>query len=272
MRYSRVEDLMWGNAMRGKDQVETEGDDAKAPPPPLLSLRRLWPLMVLAAGLIGFFAFGGDKYLSQDSLRLYRADLAAYVDQHTVFMALCYLAAYMVMTAFSLPGGLILTVTGGFLFGSIMGTALVVVGATIGATIIFLIAKTALGDPLRASAGPALLKMEAGFQENAFNYLLVLRLIPLFPFFLVNLVPAFLGIGLRDYVLATFIGIIPGTFVFAQVGTGLDSILESGEDLSVASIMSGDVLAALIGLAVLAALPLAYKLFQARKQGRGGAA
>ena len=114
--------------------------------------------------------------------------------------------------------------------------------------------------------------MEAGFQENAFNYLLVLRLIPLFPFFLVNLVPAFLGIGLRDYVLATFIGIIPGTFVFAQVGTGLDSILESGEDLSVASIMSGDVLAALIGLAVLAALPLAYKLFQARKQGRGGAA
>lgn len=259
--------------MAGKNSGEREGDAADvSSPPPLLSFRRLWPLLLLAAGLISFLVLDGGRYLTLDSLRLYRADLADYVAHHTVLMALCFLVAYAVMVAFSLPGGLIMTVTIGFLFGSVVATTLVVIAATIGATAIFLIAKTALGDPLRARAGPALQKMEAGFQENAFNYLLVLRLIPLFPFFLVNLVPAFLGVGLRDYVLATFIGIIPGTFVFAQVGTGLDSILESGEDLSVASIMSGDVLAALIGLAVLAALPLAYKLFQARKQGGGGAA
>lgn len=246
-------------------QGQDASDDQAAAPVPLLSLRRLWPLLVLAAGLIGFLALGGDEYLTLDSLRLYRADLAEYVDHHTIAMALLFAAAYMVVVAFSLPGALIMTVTCGFFFGSFVGTGLVVIGATCGATAIFLIAKTALGDPLRARAGPALLKMEAGFQRNAFNYLLVLRLIPLFPFFLVNLVPAFLGVGLRDYVLATFIGIIPGTFVFAQVGTGLDSILDSGEELSVASLLSNDVLAALIGLAALAALPLLYKFVQNRK-------
>jgi len=252
-------------------QGQDARDDQAAAPVPLLSLRRLWPVLVLAAGLIGFLALGGDAYLTLDSLRLYRADLAEYVDHHTIVMALLFAAAYMVMVAFSLPGALVMTVTCGFFFGSVVGTGLVVIGATCGATAIFLIAKTALGDPLRARTGPALLKMEAGFQKNAFNYLLVLRLIPLFPFFLVNLVPAFLGVGLRDYVLATFIGIIPGTFVFAQVGTGLDSILDSGEELSVASLLSNDVLAALIGLAALAALPLLYKFMQTRKQDKGKA-
>ena len=252
-------------------QKQGEANDKTAARPPLLSVRRLWPLLVLLAGLIAFLAFGGDEYLSLDSLRLYRADLAAYVAEHTVVTALCFVVAYAVMVAFSLPGALLMTVTCGFFFGSVVATGLVVVGATVGATVVFLIAKTALGDPLRARTGPALLKMEAGFQKNAFNYLLILRLIPLFPFFLVNLVPAFLGVKLRDYVLATFIGIIPGTFVFAQVGTGLDSILESGEDLSVSVLLSNDVLAALIGLAVLAALPLLYKFIRARRQGEGRA-
>ncbi|MBC8241756.1 MAG: TVP38/TMEM64 family protein [Alphaproteobacteria bacterium] len=252
-------------------QNQGKRDDNAAARAPLLSMRRLWPLLVLAAGLIAFLAAGGDEYLSLDSLRLYRADLAKYVADHAVVMALCFLAAYAVMVAFSLPGALLMTVTGGFFFGSILATGLVVLGATIGATAVFLIAKTALGDPLRTRAGPALLKMEDGFRENAFNYLLILRLIPLFPFFLVNLVPAFLGVRLRDYVLATFIGIIPGTFVFAQVGTGLDSILDSDEELSVGSLMSNDVLAALLGLAVLSALPLLYKFIRARGQGKGTA-
>jgi uncharacterized membrane protein YdjX (TVP38/TMEM64 family) len=96
---------------------------------------------------------------------------------------------------------------------------------------------------------------------------LILRLIPLFPFFLVNLVPAFLGVRLRDFVLATFFGIIPATFVFAQVGTGLDSLLESGEDLSAGSILSPDILAAMVGLAILSALPLIYKKVKARSKG-----
>ncbi len=241
--------------------------DPSAPkaPAPLFSMRRLWPVFVLIAGLAVFLALDGSKYFTLDSLRLHRNDLADYVAHHAVLMALCYLSAYAVMVAFSVPGGAIMTMTGGFLFGTALAGSLAVVGATVGATAVFLIAKTALGDPLRTRAGPALQKMEAGFQENALSYLLILRLVPLFPFFLVNLVPAFLGVSLRDYVLATFFGIIPATFVFAQVGTGLDSILESGEELSVGTILSGEVLLALIGLAVLSALPVAYKIYQARK-------
>ncbi|MDA1099391.1 MAG: TVP38/TMEM64 family protein [Proteobacteria bacterium] len=247
-------------------QNQGERDAKVAVRAPLLSLRRLWPLLLLVAGLAAFLAVGGDAYFTLDSLRLYRNDLATYIADHTIVMALCFLAVYAVMVAFSLPGALLMTVTSGFFFGSVAATGLVVVGATIGATAIFLIAKTALGDPLRARAGPTLLKMEDGFRENAFNYLLILRLIPLFPFFLVNLVPAFLGVRLRDFVLATFIGIIPGTFVFAQVGMGLDSILDSNKELSVRSILSNDVLAALTGLAVLSALPVLYKFFRARRQ------
>ncbi|MBT4046657.1 MAG: TVP38/TMEM64 family protein [Rhodospirillaceae bacterium] len=253
--------------MAGEEHGDVDDHTAKKPQP-ILSFRRMWPILVLVAGLIAFVALGGDRFLSLDSLRLYRADLAEYVARHTAFMGLCFVLAYVVMVAFSLPGALILTITGGFLFGSIVATGLVTIGATVGATAIFLIAKTALGDPLRARAGPALLKMEAGFQENAFNYLLILRLIPLFPFFLVNLVPAFLGVRLRDYVLATFIGIIPATFVFAQVGTGLDSLLESGEELSAGSILSQDILTALFGLAALATLPLIYKKYQTRRQNK----
>jgi len=252
--------------MAGEDRGDMD-DKTADKPQPILSFRRLWPLLVLVAGLVAFIAFGGDRFLTLDSLRLYRADLGEYVAHHTVFTAICYMTAYGVMVAFSLPGALIMTVTCGFLFGSIVATGMVTIAATIGATAIFLIAKTALGDPLRARAGPALLKMEAGFQENAFSYLLILRLIPLFPFFLVNLVPAFLGVRLRDFVLATFFGIIPATFVFAQVGTGLDSLLESGEDLSAGSILSPDILAAMVGLAILSALPLIYKKVKARSKG-----
>jgi len=158
----------------------------------------------------------------------------------------------------------VLTITGGFLFGSIVATVLVVVAATLGATLVFLIARSALGDPLRARAGPFLQRMEAGFQEDAFNYLLVLRLIPIFPFWIVNLVPAFLGVPLRTYVLGTSIGIIPGSFVFASVGAGLGSVLDSGQAFSPASVLTPQVVIALVGLALLALLPVAYRKWKGR--------
>jgi uncharacterized membrane protein YdjX (TVP38/TMEM64 family) len=262
--------------MAGEERQERDGDagirvngaPSKQSAPPLLSFRRLWPVLVLIAGLGLFLAFDGPQYFTLDGLRHYRADLSAYVADHTVVMAICFMLVYMVMIVFSVPGGAIMTMMGGFLFGTAVGGSMAVVGATAGASALFLIAKTALGDPLRARAGPSLQKMEAGFRENALSYLLILRLVPLFPFFLVNLVPAFLGVSFRIYVIATFFGIIPATFVFAQFGTGLGSILESGGEFSMGSILSGDVLAALIGLAVLSALPVAYKYYQARK-GRG---
>ena len=130
---------------------------------------------------------------------------------------------------------------------------------------LFLIARTALGDVLRAKAGPFLAKMEEGFRENALSYLLVLRLIPLFPFWLVNLVPAFLGVSTIHYVIGTFFGIIPGTFVFASVGNGLGALLDAGEDPNLGIIFQPEVLGPLVALALLSLLPVLYKRHQAKK-------
>jgi uncharacterized membrane protein YdjX (TVP38/TMEM64 family) len=175
------------------------------------------------------------------------------------------MAVYVVAVAMSLPGGTVLSLIGGFLFGAVVSTGLVVVSATLGATILFVIAKSALGDALRVRAGPWMDKLAKGFQENELSYLLVLRLVPLFPFFVVNLVPAFLGVRLRDYVLATFFGIIPGTFVYNLADAGLGSILDSGEDFTVASVLTTEIKLALFGLAVLALLPVVYKKLKSRR-------
>ena len=135
----------------------------------------------------------------------------------------------------------------------------VVFAATVGATALFVVAKTTLGALLRERAGPFLAKMEAGFQENAFNYLLFLRLIPVFPFWLVNLAPAFLGVSLRTYVAATFVGIVPGTFVYASLGNGLSAVLDAGGTPNLGRIFERDVLLPIIAVAVLALVPVAYK-------------
>jgi uncharacterized membrane protein YdjX (TVP38/TMEM64 family) len=229
------------------------------------SIRRLWPLALLALAVGTFFALHLNMYLTFEALRENRALLSQFVAEHAVLASILYVAVYAAVVAASLPGGAVLTVTGGFLFGSIGGTLHVVVAATLGATLLFLIARTAFGDPLRARAGPYLKKMEAGFQENAFNYLLVLRLIPLFPFFIVNLVPAFLGVPLRTYVLATFLGIIPGSFVYASVGAGLGSVFDRNESFSLASVLTPQIVIALVGLAILAIIPVFYRKLKARR-------
>ena len=221
-------------------------------------------MAIFIAGFIAFFALGLDDYVTFASLQEHRAWLQAQVHDYAVLAPAIYMALYAAAVAFSLPGGLVMTITGGFLFGNMVGTAYVVVAATIGATGIFLVARTALGEPLRARAGPWLARLEAGFQRNAFSYLLVLRLIPLFPFFVVNLVPAFLGVPLATYIVATFFGIIPATFVFSSVGAGLDSLFESGEELSAAGILTPEIVLALAGLAVLALLPVAYQKYRSR--------
>ena len=137
-------------------------------------------------------------------------------------------------------------------------------GATIGATLLFLAARSAFADLLRARAGSAIERMRAGFQENALNYMLFLRLIPAFPFFLVNLVPAFLGVRLSIYVIGTFIGIIPGAFVFALVGSGLGEVFERGGELSLESVLSTEIILGLAGLAILALLPILYRRLRRR--------
>lgn len=232
-------------------------------------LRRLLPLLLLAVAGAAVFAFDVDGYLSFEALKTHRDALALFVATHAFLAALLFILIYAAATALSLPGAALLSVAGGFLFGPWLGTVTVVVGATIGATAVFLIARTALGDSLRhgleGRAGPALEAMEQGFRENALNYLLMLRLIPLFPFFVVNLVPAFLGMPLGSYVLGTFVGIIPGAFVFVFAGAGLGSVFDSSQSFSPSSVITPEVLIALTGLGLLSLLPVAYRKLRARR-------
>ena len=229
------------------------------------TIKRLLPLAVIALGIGGFFALGLDDYVTFEALRENRQLLAELVAKHAVLAVLLYMLVYAAATGLSLPGGAVLTVTGGFLFGALAGTLWVVVGATLGATAVFLAARTVLGDSLRRRAGPFLKKMEAGFQENALSYLLVLRLIPVFPFFVVNLVPAFLGVGIRIYVIATFFGIIPGALVFASVGAGLGSVFDANESFTLAGVLTPQIVTALVGLALLSLLPVVYKKIKAAR-------
>lgn len=222
-------------------------------------LRRLWPLLVLAAGLALFLALRLDRYVGFSALKENRTLLLGLVERHAVASALGFVAVYALAAAFSLPVAAVLSISGGFLFGQWWGTVLNVAGAGTGATALFLAARTAFGDSLRRGAGPWLARMEDGFRDDAFFYLLVLRLVPLFPFVAVNLVPAALGVGLRDFVLATFIGIIPGAFVYTSVGAGLGSVFDAGGEFQPAGILTPQVITALVGLACLALVPVVYK-------------
>lgn len=190
-------------------------------------LKRLAPLIALAALALLVVALGGHRYLSLQAIADNRQALARLIEDHFLLALLLYVAAYVAAVALSLPGAVYLTLAGGFLFGWLVGGAAAVLGATVGATLIFLIARTSFGEPLAERAGPWLAKLRAGFQADALHYLLFLRLVPAFPFWLVNLAPALLGVPLRTFVIATAIGIVPATFAFAIAGAGLDSVLEA---------------------------------------------
>ncbi len=231
--------------------------------------RPLWqralPVAALVAAAGTAIAFDLHTYLNLDALREHRAGLTAFVERSGAIAALAYIAIYAASTALSLPGGAVLSIAGGFLFGGLLGGAYVVVGATIGATLVFLAARTVLGDVLRERAGPWLRRMQEGFQRDALSYLLTLRLIPLFPFFVVNLVPAFLGVPLRTYVIATGLGIVPGALVFTFAGAGIGSVLDSPDGFGVSGILTPQIIAALVGLGLLSLLPVVYERVQARR-------
>ena len=229
------------------------------------SAGRVVPLVLLAVGLAAFFVFDLNQYVSLDALKTHRETLQSWVVNYGVLTAAIFMLVYALAVAFSVPGAVFITIAGGFMFGPYLGTVYVVVGATIGAVGVFLAAKYALGDVLRARAGPAIKRMEAGFRENEMSYLLILRLVPLFPFWLVNLVPAFLGVSLRTYTIGTLLGIIPGAFVYALVGVGAGAVLDAGGDLNLGIIFEPRFLAPIIGLAVLACIPIVYKKIRGRK-------
>lgn len=226
-------------------------------------------LLTLLVALAIYFYFSGYgavvEQLVFDYLRDNREVLQATIADNFIIAISLYMLIYAAATAFSVPGGAVFTVCGGFLFGSLLGTTLTVFAATVGATAVFLIARSALGEMLRHKAKGQTEKLLEGLERDAFNYLLVLRLVPLFPFFIVNIAPAFASVPLRTYVIATFVGIIPGSFVFSQVGAGLGSIFDAGETLSLSSVLTLDIFLALTGLAVLSLIPVVYKRIKARK-------
>lgn len=230
-----------------------------------MRITRFLPLAALVAVTAAAFLSGLDRYLSLDALRDNRQVLQDFVAGHRAGAALAFVSAYAAVVALSLPGATIMTLAGGFLFGWAMGGTLAVLAATMGAALVFLIARSTVGEALRNRAGPFLRRMENGFRTNAVHYLLFLRLVPAFPFWAVNLAPALLGMPLAPFVAATAIGVIPGTLVFAAFGAGLGDLFAAGTEIRLAEVLSPTLLAALVGLGLLALLPVAVRKWRERR-------
>ncbi len=237
------------------DDVETEKKG---------SLLRFAPLALLVAAIVFVIQMGWHQYLAPDrffeTLSENYVTLTGFVSENLVLSVLAFMGAYIIATALSLPGAGILSILGGLLFGVWVGTAAVVIAATIGATLIFTIAKSAVGDFLQRRAKGFVKKVEEGFKENAFSYLLLLRLIPAVPFFVLNILPSIFNMPLRTYVLATFIGIIPGSIAYVSAGNGAGAIIRAGGEVNLSGLLlQPAVLFPIIALAVLAMIPVIYK-------------
>lgn len=232
----------------------------------LIKLLLRWlPLVILVVGIALFFYFRLYTYLTFGELAKQRFTLLQWTQAHYFLSIVFFMLSYTLLVAFSFPGATLFTLLGGFLFGVPQGTLYVVVAATMGACIIFLAVKTSLGNSLAKKGSKWIVTLEKGFQENAFSYLLVLRFIPLFPFWVINIVAGVLNVRFRAYVLATFIGIIPGSLVFVAVGNGLGSLFDKGETPDFSIIFSAPVLLPLIGLSILSIVPIIYKKIKAKK-------
>ena len=227
--------------------------------PALGNATRIALAVLFVGALVAFFALGGHRYLSLATIKQHRDALVAFADAHFAAALAIAFVVYVAQVAFSLPGSLLLSLTAGFVFGRWVGTALVVVAATVGATLLFLAARYLFADAARRRMGALGEKINAGFTANAFSYLLFLRLVPVFPFFLVNLAPAFTSIPLRTFVLATAIGIIPGTLVFTNLGQAL-----AGID-SLEGLVSPELLAGLGLLALLALVPVVVQKVRSKR-------
>lgn len=189
------------------------------------TLKKLLPVVAIL-GLMGLaFSQGWHNYLTLKELALNLETLRTFLDQNYASAIAIFILLYVAVAALSIPGGAVVTISGGLLFGWFIGTLATVTGATIGATLLFLAAKTSLGETLKAKTGPWLKDLQKGFEENALSYMFFLRLVPVFPFWLVNLAPALLGVNLGTYLFATFFGIIPGSLAFSYVGQGLESVI-----------------------------------------------
>lgn len=248
-------------------------------PPTGPKVRRLLPLIVLLGAMALAYGMGWHQLFTLKTIGLNYEVLRNFIKAHLGIALLSYFLGYVAVVALSLPGALVMTVSGGLLFGWKLAAPAAVIAATIGASIVFLVAKTSVGEPLAAKAGPWLGKLRNGFRENALSYLLFLRLVPAFPFFVVNLAPALLGVPLRTYVIGTFFGIIPGTLAFSVAGSGLGTAIKAQNAIyracieqvpanatancpytvDLGALMTTELIAAFVLLGVVALIPIALK-------------
>jgi uncharacterized membrane protein YdjX (TVP38/TMEM64 family) len=256
--------------------------DDHTPPTPLpgegrTAIRRFLPVIAIVGLIALAYGFGLHRYISFETLIRNRAAIDHLIAQHAAVAVVGYFALYVAVVSLSLPGGAILTVVGGFLFGPVVGSIAAVLGALVGATVIFMIARSAAGEWLTRRAGPFAARFVEGFRADAFSYLLFLRLVP-FPFWLVNLIPALFGVRLSTYVAATGLGILPGTVAFAVFGAGLGSVIAAQEaqysdcmaagrsdcsvDFDLSNVLTPTMIGALVAVGVLSLVPaIAWRIW-----------
>eukprot|EP01089_Gocevia_fonbrunei_P017378 TRINITY_DN5622_c0_g1_i1.p6 TRINITY_DN5622_c0_g1~~TRINITY_DN5622_c0_g1_i1.p6 ORF type:complete len:239 (-),score=3.45 TRINITY_DN5622_c0_g1_i1:1078-1794(-) len=229
------------------------------------------PLLVLVLVVVAVFASGVTRYLNFEALQTHEAALRAFVGDNLIVALITFIGIYAVATAVSLPGALILTLTGGYLFGPWVGGSATVVGATLGAVAVFYAVRTSLGAAMRRRAEASGGKLKAvidGVEAGAFGYILTLRLVPLAPFWLVNIAAALAHAPLRAYALATFLGIMPATFIYSGIGAGIGELIARGETPDAGVIFEPIILFPLVGLGLLS---LGVTLYQRRRARTGDA-
>lgn len=258
-------------ALAGGDRLntKTQTHEAHERPEPHFWwawLQRYGLLILLIAGLAVVWWMGLHQYISFETLHKHHEQLNAWVLSNAWWAALVYFVVYVALVGLSLPGGALMTLAGGYLFGLLYGTLLAASGATVGATIIFIAARNASRDFIRRRAGRIIRRIEAGFRENMLSYMVFLRLVPVFPFFAINLAMAFLGVPLRLYVLTTFFGILPGSLVYAGVGNGMGHLLDVGRQPDTGVIFEPQILIPILALVILSLAPVAYRQYRKRNK------
>lgn len=220
-------------------------------------------LLILAAAGIGAFAL--RDYLSFDALSKNREMLVAFRDQNYLFAVLGFMLAYIAIVGLSLPGATIATLTGGFLFGIFPGVLFNVTSATLGATLIFLAAKHGFGARFSeklTERGGAANRLQTALKDNEWSALMIMRLAPVVPFFLANLIPAFVGVRTSRFVITTFFGIMPGGLILTSIGAGLDSVFETGGMPDLSILFAPHILLPILGLVALSAVPILIKFLR----------
>ncbi len=257
--------------------------------PPARALLRRYGLLVLVIAVMALaLAQGWHHHVTLETVVAQRDRFQQVLAANVTLSVLVYIAIYALLVALSLPCGLIMSTAGGLLFGWLLGGLAAMAGATLGATTVFVIARTAVGDTLSQRAGPWLAKLSEGFQKDALSYLLFLRLVPAFPFWFVNIAPAVLGVPLKTFVLGTVVGIVPATFAFASAGAGLDSVIMAAKNahtacvaakgaaacpfkLHVSSLLTKELILALVLVGLVALMPVGLRKWKRRRKSHAAA-